>query len=126
MPIAEIEEFARILVKEVRDRAIQSCDRQRGEDASSPVAERWRTAANTGDVGTVAAELIPDCVDETVFFLLQAIDQGVLRVSFKASNGVTVDLGVEGAGELSGWYMSSDGWRAANSSERFVDDFADL
>lgn len=126
MPIAEIEEFARILVKEVRDRAIQSCDRQRKEDAASPVAERWRTAANTGDVGAVADVLVPDCVDETVFFLLQAIDQGVLSVSFKASNGVTVDLGAAGAGELSGWYMSSDGWRAAHSAERFVDDFADL
>lgn len=122
---AEIEEFARILVKEVRDRAIQSCDRQRKQDAASPAAERWKAAANTGDLGTVADLLISDCVDETVFYLLQAIDQGVLRVSFKSSNGVTVDLGAEGAGELSGWYMSSGGWRAY-SAERFVDDFADL
>ena len=126
MLAAEIEEFARILAKEVRDRAIQNCDRQRRTDAHSPLAERWRAVADTGDVTTAADILIPDCVDETLFCLLQAIDQGVLRLEFNASTGRAIDLVNEGAGELSGWYMSTDGWRGKYSMERFVDDFADL
>jgi hypothetical protein len=58
--------------------------------------------------------------------LLQAIDQGLLRLSFTSANGEIVDLAEEGLGELSGWYMGSGGWRASYSHERFVDDFSDL
>ena len=70
--------------------------------------------------------MIPDAVDETVFSLLRAIDQGLLRMKFVGSSGREVDLTEEGLGELSGWYMGSGGWRARYSKERFVDDFADL
>jgi hypothetical protein len=126
MPIPEIEEFAKILVQRVRDSAIQSCDRQLQPGARSPVAKRWREAASDGEPGIIANVIVPDCVDETVFYLLQAIDQGLLQLSFSASNGKTVDLAAEGLGELSGWYMASGGWRAMYTTERFVDDFADL
>jgi len=90
------------------------------------VAERWRALADAGDLAAAADILIPDCVDETLFCLLQAIDQGVLRIEFHASTGRALDLVNEGAGELSGRYMSTDGWRAQYSVERFVDDFDDL
>ena len=126
MPKPEIEEFARLLVTEVRDRSIASCDMQLRPEINSPVAKRWRKkltdAASCSDFAT---EMIPDCVDETLGNLLQAIDSGVLRVSFVASNGNVVDLAEEGMGELAGW-LGGDGWIAKYSQQRFINDFEDL
>ncbi|MCB9763205.1 MAG: hypothetical protein H6739_25740 [Alphaproteobacteria bacterium] len=65
-------------------------------------------------------------MDETLFHLLRAIDQGVLKVQYMASDGSVVDLPSEGLGELAGCYMASGGWRAQHSRERFVDDFKDM
>jgi hypothetical protein len=42
---------------------------------------------------------------------------------FAPPNGTQVDLTKDGHGELAGWYLGSDGWRATYSKERFVDDF---
>jgi hypothetical protein len=123
MPTPEIEEFAKILVEHVRDASVQNCDRELQPDAQSPVAQRWRETKVTA---SVAGVLIPDCVDEAVCNVLQAIDQGLLHISFHSNNGKTVDLTEDGMGELAGWYMGSGGWRAMYSKERFVDDFADL
>ncbi|GFO55462.1 hypothetical protein GMSM_24690 [Geomonas sp. Red276] len=126
MPTIEIEEFAKKLVVEVRDAAIQSSDRELQPNAGSPVAIRWKESAIDGQIEAIAKTLIPDIVDDTIFYLLQAIDQGLLKLSFTDSNGKTIDLEKDGFGELSGWYMGSDGWRKMYSKERFVDDFADL
>ena len=65
-------------------------------------------------------------MDETIFSLLQAIDQGLLRLKFVTSTGREIDLTDEGLAELSGWYMGSGGWRGMFSEERYVDDFADM
>jgi hypothetical protein len=117
----ELEEFARILIQRVRDSAIKSSDMALRPDVEDPVAKRWRAA------GVEKAEVvIPDVVDESVFCLLNAIDQGVLHLVFISSNGTKVDLTEEGVGELSGWYMGSGGWRALHSQERFADDIADI
>jgi hypothetical protein len=126
MPTPEIEEFAKLLVQNVRDAAIHSGDMALQSDASFPVAKRWREASHNGGLEMFAKVAIPDVVDETVFCLLQAIDQGLLKLSFSASTGKTVDLTTDGLGELSGWYMGSGGWRAMHTKERFADDFADL
>lgn len=126
MPTHEIEEFAKILVQRVRDAAIQSSDRTMRQDAGDPVARRWREAAREGKPEALARVLIPDIVDDTIFYFLQAIDQELLRLSFVAANGKTVDLATDGLGELSGWYMGSPGWRAMFAKERFVDDLSDL
>lgn len=123
MPIAEIEEFARTLVREVRDASIGNCDGFTEELASSPAAARWRR------LGAAAADVrvaIPDVVDEAVFSLLHAIDQGTLRLRFVSSGGREIDLTEQGLGELAGWYMGSGGWRAMYSKERHADDFTDL
>jgi len=69
--------------------------------------------------------MIPDCVDETLANLMYAIDSGVLRISFVASNGKVVDLADEGMGELTGW-MGGDGWTSKYSQQRFINDFEDL
>jgi len=126
MPKPEIEEFAKLLITEVRDTSIASCDMQLKPEVNSPVAKRWRNELNAGSCKDLAISMISDCVDETLANLMQAIDSGVLRISFVASNGNVVDLTNDGMGELAGWYMGSDGWRSKYSQERFVDDFADL
>lgn len=123
MPTREIEEFAKLLVSQVRDAAVRNCDLLLRPQVNSPVAQRWRGLnASSSDVGVV----IPDVVDESVFNLLRAIDEGVLRLKFVCSSGREVDLTEEGLGELAGWYMGSGGWRAMFSGERNVDDFSDM
>jgi hypothetical protein len=122
----EIEEFAKRLVEFVRDASIRSNDVGLRPTAVGPVAERWKKAARDQAPTEYARVLIPDVVDDTVFYLLHAIDEGVLPLAFTASNGRVVDLTTEGRSELAGWYMGSDGWRGMYSNERFVDDFSDL
>ncbi len=125
MPSAEIEEFAKILVQKVRDSAIRSSDLILRPDVQHAIAKRWREAAGNGVPETFAKMIIPDIVDETMFYLLQAIDQGLLQLSFKASNGKVVDLTNDGLGELAGWYAGR-GWRHRYAEERFADNFPDL
>jgi hypothetical protein len=122
----ELEEFARLLVREVRDRAIASCDGQLQTHSNSPPAKRWRENLKDSSSSALAMSMIPDCIDDALFHLLHAIDTGALRLSFLASNGTLVDLSSDGIGELAGWFMGSDSWRAKYSQQRFVDDFADL
>jgi hypothetical protein len=120
----EIEEFGRLLVQHVRDAAIQDGDRRLAEDAPSPIARRWREVLKGAKPG-IAETLIADCVDDALSCLLRAVDQEVLRISFRASNGKIVDLSEEGLGELCGWYNGSKkGWRTMYAKERFVDDSA--
>jgi hypothetical protein len=119
----EIEEFAKILIEWVRDAAIRSNDRAlHGEHV---IAKRWRDAAASGSPEAFAKVLIPDVVDDTLFYLLHAIDDGLLKLSFTASNGKIVDLSTEGLSELAGWYAGKE-WVAKYTKERFVDDFSDL
>ena len=124
MPIPSIEEFGQALVRCVRDEAIKNCDRQLQPDAMSPVAKRWREILHSPE--DLAKAMVSDCVDETIAYLLQAIDQGLLRISFTSANGNTVNLSEEGFGELSGAYMGKNGWRATHSTERVPNDFSNL
>ena len=70
MPIPEIEEFARVLIQQVRDTTIQSCDRQLQPDAGSAVAKRWRDAAIGGKQGVDAStdflSTLLSCAEATV------------------------------------------------------------
>jgi hypothetical protein len=122
----EIEEFAKILVEQVRDASIQSNDVALAPTGVSPVAKRWAKSAKEDRSVDFGRVLVPDIVDDTVFYLLHAIDEGLLRLSYVASNGNTVDLTLQGRSELAGWYIGSGGWREMYSKERFVDDCADL
>ena len=116
----QIKEFAELLVREVRDPAIRGCDMNRSPTAMSVTAKRWRKAGI--DVcGRAADAIIPDCVDATLFFLLDAIDQGVIKLQFVSESGCIVDLTQEGLSELAGWYIGIDGFRKMYSQERSVD-----
>ena len=125
MANVEVEEFAKVLVREVRDAAIKACDRALDEDAQSPVARRWRRA-RAPECRDLAKLMIADCVDQTLARLMDAIDQEVLQISFRTASGTVVDLSRAGLGELCGWYMGGDGgWRTLYSTERYSDDLAE-
>jgi hypothetical protein len=119
VPTREIEEFAKLLVRYVRDASIRSCDSQLRPNSASPIAKRWRNAQEGAGAETQRV-MVPDCVDDAVFHLLYAIDQGLFQLSFTSSSGRTVNLNTEARGELAGWYM--DGWRQRFSEQRFVDE----
>ena len=122
MPNPEIEEFAKLLVHQVRDWAISGCDISLRSNAAGPRAKRWKEAAK-GDSESFAKVIIPDVVDNTIFELLRAIDEGLLKISFTASNGKQVNLWEDG--ELAGMYAGGD-WPSQYSKERFIDDCSDL
>ena len=125
MPNPEIEEFAKLIIQQVRDSAIQNCGSHLRPEANDPVAKRWRELNKQGNLESIAKVLIPDIVDDTLWHFFFAIDQELLQLSFTASNGKKVDLPKEGFGELGGWYMG-DVWRERYSQERVVDDFSGL
>ena len=124
MPSKAIEEFAQLLIRHVRDEAILSADMSLDPECNSVSAKRWRQSMKRGTV-SFAKEIIPDVVDDTVFALLHAIDEGLLHLSFRSEFGRLVDLSEAGESEMGGWYLGG-GWRAKYSRERTNDDFADL
>ncbi len=117
----DLQEFARQLMRAVRDEAIRSCDRYLGSDPRTPVARRWANATDVAGIEAIRMA-IPDIVDEVIFYFLnRGVDQGVLPLVFRASSGTEVDLADVGDGELGGWFMTA--WRQKYSEERFSDDF---
>jgi len=115
----ELDEFARLLVEQVRDRAIQSCEILLSPTARDPAAKSWREAvANSSSADTLARIMMLAAVDSAVFNLLEAIDQGVLKLTYTSSNGATLDL-CKLAGEFAGWYVvdNSESWRHRYSKE---------
>src|ERR1700744_2548922 len=119
-PSPEIEELGKLLIQYVRDEAIQFGDR-RPSLVNNEVDIRWRNAARHGE--SMATVLIPDMVDITIYYLLNAIDSGVIQLSFKTSDGKVVDLTKNAW--LAGWYIDGDpeGWRASHSRERYFQSF---
>jgi len=121
----EITEFAQLVVRKVRDNAIRSSDNQLyAENMNSPIAKRWQEARESGDINKFGESIIADCVDDTIFYLLLAIDEGLINLSFKSSSGKNVALSEEIVGELGGWYMGE--WRTAYTSERVSNDLYEL
>jgi hypothetical protein len=92
MAAKEVDEFAKLLVQHVRDEAIKSCDMLRNPECDSVDAKRLRANMESGNMDRLLEEVIADCVDDTLFFLLHAVDEGLLKISFKASSGKLVDL----------------------------------
>lgn len=124
MPNPQIEEFAKILVRKVRDAAIHGSDENLNPTAIHIIAKRWRESARAGDLNAIAKVLIPDVVDDTIFYLLRAIDEGILQLSFTDSKGQTINLSKESPDELGGWYMGE--WREKYTKERAPDNYPGL
>ncbi len=111
----ELDEFARVLMKEVRDEGISVSEYLLRPDATGRIADAWRA------VGAENAQvLIPQIVDDVIFELLDAIDNRELRLIFVREDGTQVDL--SRTGELGGWFMTtlSNGWRARFSERRYL------
>lgn len=118
----KVRTFAELLVRHVRDEAIQSCDgRLKSFDCEhmSVIARRWKKAKDDGDINSLVAMVIADAVDDTLFHLLHSIDESLLSLTFAG-----VGLSESGEGEMAGEFMSE--WRELLSSERSYDDFSDL
>ena len=115
-----IDQFAQLLIHNVRDRSVRTCNQNLSPTSNSPVAKRWQGV----EIDKIKDVIVPDCVDETIFSLLHAIDEGSIKLSFLSEDGEMVDLNKEGLGELAGFFMG--GWRKQFSSEKLNDDFADL
>jgi hypothetical protein len=83
-----LDSFARALV-EARDASIRSLDgglvAARG-GSNALWAKRWRAAERAGQLPEA---LIPECVDSALFYLLDAIDNGRLRLRFDSVSGET-------------------------------------
>ena len=121
MPTPEIEEFAKLLVENVRDAAIRDCDGLLQPQANC----QSREALPCRSPCRPSRSMRPVCSGRGARPPARD-DQGALRMKFVSRMGREVDLTEEGLGELSGWYMGSGGWRAMFSKERYEDDFADI
>ena len=121
----EITEFAKLLVQNIRDAAIKSADVQLyATNMNSPIAKRWRSIKESGNIDKFAETIIADTVDDTIAHFLLAIDKRLMNLSFTSSNGKNTFLTSDLIGELSGWYIGE--WRSKYSSERCSDDFEEL
>jgi hypothetical protein len=112
-----IQEFASLLIREIRDPTIQSMDigfQNRGVQGG-----HWRKVVATMSAQDAVLTLMPDIVDATLARLIDAIDEGVLPLLYRAESGELVDLNEAGNGEMSGYY-ADDAWLRQYSRERFT------
>ena len=113
-----VERFATLLIAKVRDQAIDSFDVARNLNAKSQRARRYRELFGT-KLEAAIDNVVPDIVDVTLFYLLNAIENGELRLLFD-DNGKIIDLDKEGFGEMAGNYVADDpdSWRQKYSRSR--------
>lgn len=117
---AELQRFAEMLMLLVRDQSIKDCDalatrRMGGEDG-----KRWRDLLGDRRAREAVQELIPDIVDQVLFRLLNALDQGDMPLAWQREDSSYADLYDLGKSEMAGWLMARDaeGWRARHSLQR--------
>jgi len=113
--------FAEALVRLVRDCAIRNCRARLKPDTRSPIGKCWVSAVSGNNLEQIGDVIVPDCIDEAIFCLLNAIDEGSLKLMFTGPDDQKVDLSVDGLGELAGWYMGGESWRERFSQERIND-----
>lgn len=66
----ETTEFAKLVIQNIRDMAITSCDVQlHTTNMRSPTAKRWRDTKNSENTDKFAEMIIADAVDEAMFYL---------------------------------------------------------
>src|SRR6476660_3235482 len=117
----DLGRFAEILMRRVRDEAVAVCDALAARRIAGPDGARWRGALAGPDAERAVRELIPDVVDQVLFQLLDALDNGDLPLAWRRDDGTCIDLYDLGRSEMAGWFMAGDGWRARHSAHRFFD-----
>ena len=115
--------FAQALVRLVRDIAIGNCLARLTPDARSPIEKRYAAALGGANLEPIRDLIVPDCVDQANFCLLNAIDDGGLKLTFTGPDGRQVGLTEDGLSELAGWYVmeEEEGWRERFSRKRIND-----
>jgi hypothetical protein len=120
----ELDRFADLLIRHVRDRAIEVCDRHAAGIMRGPSGRRWRAVLQQPAPDAIV-ELIPDIVDEVLFELLNAIDNELVPLAWLCSDGNVVTLEELGLGEMAGRHAGGD-WPKRFSSKRWTDQVPDL
>jgi hypothetical protein len=122
----DLRRFAELLVRLVRDRAIVACDKLAADDVRGTRGEYWQALAADPAARDTASALIPEVVDEVLFQLLDAVDNGKLPIAWRGSeDGSWVSLEELGQGEMAGWLtMGKGGWLDSFSGQRHVDHLA--
>lgn len=117
---AELQRFAEMLMRLVRDQSIESCDALASGRMAGPVGVRWRDVLADRRTREAVSQVIPDIVDEVLFRLLNSLDQGDIPLAWRREDGSWVDLYDLGKSEMAGWLLApdSDGWRTRYSSQR--------
>ena len=69
MPNPEIEEFAKLLVQQVRDAAINGLDGALRKNPRDPVVKRWKETTNDETLKPIASVVIPDTVNGSVLII---------------------------------------------------------
>ena len=120
----ELTRFAELLMQFVRDRAIHESDRRFSGHLKGRQQRDW---ASLGVEARAAVEdCVPEVVDQTLFELLDAIDNRLLPLAWERPDGTFVRLSELGLEEMAGWLAGSPGWRHEFSAERFFDPLGDL
>ena len=123
--ITELDRFAQLLMKLVRDPAIREADRLARGAIRGPSGRRWRALMAENSAQDLLLEAIPEIVDQTLFQLLDAIDTGAFPLVWRSADGVETTLQDLGSSEMAGWLAGGD-WPNRHSAERFHEYFADL
>jgi hypothetical protein len=120
---AVVDEFARLVMRFVRDEAVRRADALFTNNART--GQRWREIVATAKPEAAIREVIPDIVDAAVDCLLDAIDQELLPLYFRLGEGEPVELCGANDTPMLAWYRGdSDSWLARFAKERYHDDLA--
>lgn len=112
---SELDTFLAEII-ECRDAAIDSVAMNVHSNTKGTTRGRWAAALLGLSDAAVLGVLIPDAVDETIFRLLLAIDNGDLELFVRDTSGAIVSLADLGGGNLAGKYIDDeDGWRVTYS-----------
>jgi hypothetical protein len=124
----DLRQFAELVMRLVRDRAIVACDSLAAGRVRGARGEYWQALTPDPASRALAEALIPEVVDEVLFQLLDALDNGQLPVAWRSTeDGSWIPLEDLGQGEMAGWLtMGQGGWPDSFSGQRHVDHLAGL
>lgn len=107
------EAFVRLLIEFVRDPSVSTMLWVAAGGSRGPTGEAWAHA----DPHERVRLAIATGVDEVIFRLLDAIDNGVLDLCWRMESGEMVELAGSASAELGGTYVTEGGWRDRFANE---------
>jgi hypothetical protein len=115
-----VESFGKILIREARDRAIRSMNMLLDNRSPTSAPAKYLRKMKDNGMDEYHKALVACCVDDALAYLMIAIDQEMLNLTYTDENGNAVDLVnvAKESGELSGWYRD---WVETYSKELVPD-----